>query len=396
MSLSRMRQFVLRWLVVMALLAGGLAARAHVPVMAAATVSIGGDGRYAVALNFDVPPFVLNTPPQGTTDDEMNAWLAGPTNTLAAGLVAAQDRFIRAFAVVTDQGAGRTESLTFPGVADLEQVKGATPIVQLPVMLGLSVKGQLPAGARQVAFQFPAVMGIVAVTVNRPGQDAATLVANAGELSEAVPIRLNNGGAKTPVTAAPVAEPGRGSVMRQYLVLGFEHILPQGTDHILFVLGLFLLSCRLKPLLWQVTAFTVAHSITLALAMYGVFRLPSAVVEPMIAASIAFVAVENICTSELKPWRPAVVFCFGLIHGLGFSSVLLELGLPRQDFAPALVAFNGGVELGQLTVITGAFLAVGWWRQRNWYRSMVVIPASVLIAVTGVFWTIQRIWLATR
>ena len=386
----------MRWLVMFALLVGGLVARAHVPVMAAATVTIGSDGRYAVALNFDVPPFVLDTPPQATTDDAMNAWLADPTNTLAASLNAAQERFSRSFVVVTDQGAGRTESVTFPGVADLERVKTTTSIVQLPVMLGLSVQGQLPAGARQVAFQYPEAIGIVAVTVHRPGQEPATLVANAGELSEAVPLSLANGDAKTPVTAAPAAEPGRGSVMRQYLVLGFEHILPKGTDHILFVLGLFLLSCRLKPLLWQVTAFTVAHSITLALAMYGVFRLPSAVVEPMIAASIAFVAVENICTTELKPWRPAVVFCFGLIHGLGFSSVLLELGLPRQDFAPALIAFNGGVELGQLKVITCAFLAVGWWRQRTWYRRVVVIPASVLIAATGVFWTIQRIWLATR
>jgi len=396
MSLRRMRRFALCWLAVMALLAGGLVARAHVPVMAAATVTIDGGGRYAVALNFDVPPFVLDTPPQGTTDDAMNAWLAGPTNTLAAGLAAAQERFARGFAVVTDQGAGRAEAVTFPDVAELEQVKAAAPIVQLPVMLGLSVKGQLPAGARQVAFQFPEVMGIVAVTVNRPGQGPVSLVANAGELSEAVPLHLTNGSARTPVASAPIAEPGRGAVMRQYLVLGFEHILPEGTDHILFVLGLFLLSCRVKPLLWQVTAFTVAHSITLALAMYGIFRLPSAVVEPMIAASIAFVAVENICTTELKPWRPAVVFCFGLIHGLGFSSVLLELGLPRQDFAPALVAFNGGVELGQLTVITCAFLAVGWWRQRTWYRRVVVIPASVLIAATGVFWTIQRIWLAAK
>ena len=130
--------------------------------------------------------------------------------------------------------------------------------------------------------------------------------------------------------------------------------------------------------------------------MYGVFRLPSAVVEPLIAASIAFVAVENICTPELKPWRPFVVFGFGLIHGLGFSSVLLELGLPRQDFATALFAFNGGVELGQLTVITAAFLAVGWWRNRTWYRRSIVIPASALIAATGLFWTVQRIILATR
>jgi len=363
-----------------------------VPVMAAATVTIEADGRYALQLNFDVPPFVLATLPPATTDDAMNAWLDSPTNALAVSLTAAQTRFATAFAVLTEQGRGTLDTLHFPTVADLERCKESAPIVQLPVMLPLSVQGRLPARARAVAFQFPSVMGIVAVTVNRPGQPPATLVANAGETTEPVPVRLDSAAAATPAAA----EPGSWTVARQYLVLGFTHILPEGTDHILFVLGLFLLSCRVKPLLWQVTAFTVAHSITLGLAMYGVFRLPSAVVEPLIAASIAFVAVENICTPELKPWRPVVVFGFGLIHGLGFSSVLLELGLPRQFFAPALVSFNGGVELGQLTVITAAFLAVGWWRNRKWYRRRIVIPVSAVIAATGIFWTAQRIMLAMR
>ena len=369
-------------------------AAAHLPAVAAALATIQPDGKCTVELTFDVPPFVLNTPPQDATDDAMNAWLDGPTNALAASLAAARGRFAGEFAVVTDQGAASVEKIIFPSAADLERYKESVPMIRLPLMLMLLETGKLPAGTRSVSFRFPAVMGIVAVTVNRPGQPAVALVANAGAVSEAVPVRLAE--AESTAAANPLAEPGRWSVARQYLVLGFNHIIPEGTDHILFVLGLFLLSCRVKPLLWQVTAFTVAHSITLGLAMYGVFRLPSAVVEPMIAASIAFVAVENICTPELKPWRPVVVFCFGLIHGLGFSSVLLELGLPRQDFATALVSFNGGVELGQLTVISAAFLAVGWWRGRTWYRQRIVIPASALIAATGIFWTVQRIWLATR
>jgi hypothetical protein len=287
------------------------------------------------------------------------------------------------------------DRISFPTVADLERYKDSVAIVQLPVMLMLSLEGHLPPGARSVSFHFPAVMDVIAVTVSRPGQDPATLVASASETTARIPVQLENSATNSSDTR-PVAEPGRWLVARQYLALGFTHILPEGTDHILFVLGLFLLSSRLKPLLWQVTAFTVAHSITLGLAMYGFIRLPSSVVEPLIAASIAFVAVENICTSELKPWRPVVVFCFGLIHGLGFSSVLLSLGLPRQDFTTALVTFNGGVELGQFTVISGAFLAIGWWRQREWYRRAVVIPASALIAATGVFWMVQRIMLAMR
>lgn len=180
-------------------------------------------------------------------------------------------------------------------------------------------------------------------------------------------------------------------VVFRYVKMGFTHILPQGLDHILFVLGLFLLSTRLKALLWQITAFTVAHSLTLALSLYGILRLPPTIVEPLIAASIAFVAIENLFTTELKPWRPFVVFGFGLVHGMGFAGALLDLGLPRHDFLTALVGFNTGVELGQLSVVALAFLAVGWLRSRPFYRRVVVIPGSLTIAVVAVFWTIQRI-----
>src|SRR5688572_456414 len=145
--------------------------------------------------------------------------------------------------------------------------------------------------------------------------------------------------------------PTRLEIARQYLWLGYTHILPKGLDHILFVLGIFLLSPRWKTMLLQVTAFTVAHSITLGLSIYGVVSLPSRIVEPLIALSIAYVAIENLLTRELNPWRLALVFMFGLLHGLGFAGVLRELGLPREEFLTALVTFNLGVEGGQLTEI---------------------------------------------
>jgi len=190
------------------------------------------------------------------------------------------------------------------------------------------------------------------------------------------------------------ARPTRWDIARQYLVLGYTHILPKGLDHILFVLGLFLLCARLKPLLLQVTAFTVAHSITLGLSIYGVITLPSRVVEPLIALSIAYVAIENLATRELKPWRLALVFLFGLLHGLGFAGVLRELGLPRGEFLTGLLAFNAGVEGGQLTVIAAAMLLAWPFVRRDWYRHRVVIPASLVIAAIGIYWTIVRIWSA--
>jgi len=184
----------------------------------------------------------------------------------------------------------------------------------------------------------------------------------------------------------------RAQVIRAYLALGYTHILPKGTDHILFVLGIFLLSTRWRPILAQVTAFTVAHTITLGLTIYGIVSLSPRIVEPLIALSIVYVAVENVVTPELRPWRVALVFAFGLLHGMGFAGVLSQLGLPRTEFLTALLCFNAGVELGQLSVILGAFLLVGLpFRNKPWYRRRVVIPGSIAIAAVGLFWFVQRV-----
>lgn len=177
----------------------------------------------------------------------------------------------------------------------------------------------------------------------------------------------------------------------QYLRLGFTHIVPGGLDHILFVLGLYLLSRTWRTLLWQVSAFTVAHTISLGLAMNGLIAARPSLVEPLIAVSICYVAIENVVLGELKPWRVALVFAFGLLHGLGFAGVLTELGLPRREFATGLVAFNLGVEAGQLFVIGAAVAVIGWWRSASFYRQRIVIPASLAIAVVAMYWTVQRL-----
>jgi len=176
-----------------------------------------------------------------------------------------------------------------------------------------------------------------------------------------------------------------------YLQVGYVHIVPKGLDHILFVVGLFLLSTQFRPLLIQITTFTVAHSITLALGIYGIVSVPSSIVEPLIAASIIYVCFENIYSDKLSRWRPVVIFLFGLLHGLGFASVLKEIGLASDNFATSLIAFNIGVELGQLSVIAACFLLVGlWFRHKSWYRQRITIPASVLIAIIASFWLVER------
>ncbi|MEM9168248.1 MAG: HupE/UreJ family protein [Pseudomonadota bacterium] len=181
----------------------------------------------------------------------------------------------------------------------------------------------------------------------------------------------------------------------RYMTIGIRHILPGGADHILFVLALFLASDRIRSLVIQISAFTVAHTATLGLAAAGVVEPPASVVEPLIALSIAFVAAENLLMRDIAAWRPAVVFGFGLFHGLGFAGFVREVGLPAGQFWSSLVGFNVGVEVGQLAVVALALLlrrpaTLLLNRFGLSYRAAVVAPASLAIAAIGLWWAVTR------
>ncbi len=174
----------------------------------------------------------------------------------------------------------------------------------------------------------------------------------------------------------------------RWIVFGFRHILPDGLDHILFVLGVFLLVPKWKPLLYQSLTFTLAHSLTLAAAALGWVVLPSRWVEAGIALSIAWIALENLRPHEPGPRRYALIAGFGLVHGLGFARMLAE-ALP--DAGPVLlplVGFNLGVEFGQVVVLAGAFALAGWWKEKAFHYLRTT--GSVAIAVTGFAWAVER------
>ena len=173
---------------------------------------------------------------------------------------------------------------------------------------------------------------------------------------------------------------------------GFVHVLPLGLDHILFVLGLFFLSRKWKPIIYQVSVFTIAHTITLGLATLDLVAAPSHVVEPIIAASIAVVAIENIFFPGYRHVRLLVVFFFGLIHGLGFAGALSAFDLDPTSLVIGLLGFNVGVEFGQLAVIALVFGATFWLTEDKAYRKWVVVPGSSLIALMGIYWTIERVF----
>jgi hypothetical protein len=249
----------------------------------------------------------------------------------------------------------------------------------LPPLATYRLRGRMPADAQTLRWLYGLVIDPYPLTIRRADGRASIEWVHGSDWSGA----LDLSGQFRQATSL--------DVFRNYLALGYTHILPNGLDHLLFVLGLFLLSVRVRPMLIQVTTFTIAHSITLGLTMIDVVALPSRVVEPMIALSIAYVAIENLVTRELTPWRLALVFSFGLLHGMGFAGVLTDLGLPRGEFVTALVSFNLGVEAGQLTVIALASLLVVWYRHQTWYRRVIAVPASLAIATVGVYWTIARV-----
>jgi hypothetical protein len=201
------------------------------------------------------------------------------------------------------------------------------------------------------------------------------------------------------IDGVPGGAPG-GTVARSpwyvdfwtYLRLGFKHIVPDGLDHILFVLALFFLGQTWRKLVAQTTVFTIAHATTLFLSRYGVISLPGHIVEPLIAFSIACIALENIFRQKLGPARLTLVFAFGLVHGLGFAGSIAEVEFPRDQFLMALLGFNLGVDFGQLFIIALALLAVGWFRDKPWFRTRIMIPCCAAIAAVGLFWTVQRIF----
>ena len=254
--------------------------------------------------------------------------------------------------------------------------------------------------------------------------ELGVLIVRQGDEAEGYTAYLTDGAATEAMPRDGVAEQTLGEAIWRYLVSGFDHIVPKGLDHILFVLGLFFYALAWRPLLWQVTAFTAAHTVTLALATTGVVNIPDDamwIVESIIAASIVYVAVENLLVIRRARDMPAavarggpveeraiemptigwtriaVVFAFGLLHGLGFASVLAEFGL-GQHFVASLIAFNVGVEVGQLFVIAIAFaVLVAAFRVMGRRLTpvaegfhAVAIVGSLLIAAVGAWWVIER------
>jgi len=274
-----------------------------------------------------------------------------------------------------------------PIALDIVEVEvGPTGYTKVPRPSVIRLAGKLPRSVQSVQWYYSPEFSEQAVRVRQ-----VDLYAKKWHWSTHQWIRDDRPTDPFSLTAV-FAQPSWLDVAWTYTEAGFVHILPRGLDHIFFILGLFLLSMHLKPLMWQVTMFTVAHSITLSLGAFGWVSLPPQWVEPLIALSIAYVAIENLVFNQMTRLRLPVVFAFGLLHGLGFASTLIDFGLPQGAYLWALVWFNVGVEIGQVAILVVGFLTLTiWFRDPRCYRRWVVIPGSLAIGFIGVSWFLERV-----
>ncbi len=178
----------------------------------------------------------------------------------------------------------------------------------------------------------------------------------------------------------------------QFISIGFDHVIPLGFDHILFIIGMALSSLLWQRLLLLVSAFTLAHTLTLGLAMLGMIEISGRIIEPLIAFSIAFVAFENLLPNQSIKRKSIIVFLFGLVHGLGFANMLKSFEMTDNNFVTTLISFNIGVELAQVIIVLSvvAILLLLKTAKLN-YQQLAVIPTSFIIAFIGIYWGIERL-----
>ena len=178
----------------------------------------------------------------------------------------------------------------------------------------------------------------------------------------------------------------------EFVNIGFNHVIPLGWDHILFIIGMALSSLLWRRLLVLVSSFTLAHTLTLGLAMFGLVEISPRIIEPLIAFSIAYVAIENLFIKQSIKRKTLVVFVFGLIHGLGFASMLKSFEMTTEYFSTTLIGFNVGVELAQIVIIFAVVLVLIILRALKFnYRKLAIIPTSIIIALIGFYWGIERL-----
>jgi hypothetical protein len=354
----------------MLLLVVTAAPEAHPTANAFVIIRVPGDGRIDVEITAHAESLALTL--AGLAKD------SAPVHSAAASSSASPRDRVNALApellrLIELESDGSLVALKWLGVADTRDRQG---------LVTVHLEGTLPARAETIRWRASFMLAAYPIAVI--GGTSSVAPDNYDWLAGDERSRVYR------LDALATDESAWHSALR-LVPTGFTHIVPGGLDHVLFMLGLFLMASTRRALLLQVSTFTAAHSLTLALGAFGAVHVPPQIVEPLIAASIAFIALENLFVTSVTRWRLLVVFVFGLLHGLGFAGAMADLGLSGQHLAASLVGFNIGVELGQLAVIASAALIVRALRLSiDAERQFVLRPVSAAIALTGLFWAIER------
>ncbi len=368
------------WLALVLALGLATAVRAHEMGTLQMTATFHRDGTYRVDVAVDEER-VSGFPVAGPPGETRYGRIAGFAAAVPAGERARLGPFLRTLVESSTLAFDGRPSPPEAVSLDRPPAPADDPFAP-PPKLTLHLAGPIPPGARTATWRIDLVLGSFPIAFTNEGDAALSRQWLEGQRPSR-PFRLS----------PEVVPASRWRVALRYLRLGYTRVLPRGTDHVLFLLGIFLLSLRWRPLLAQVTAFTLAQALALALSIYGLAVLPPRMVAPAVALSIVYVAFGNVLGREPGAWRIALVFACGLLHGLGLAGALRAPGLPRAELAAALLSCDLGAVAGQLTVLAAAFLLVGYpFRGKPWYRRRVAVPASLAIAAIGLYWSIQRIF----
>ncbi|GHE87137.1 HupE/UreJ family protein [Thalassotalea profundi] len=353
-------------------------ANAHITNNTNATLNILANSKYDLSIHVDILHIVKDKLAFQEGDAELIEHLSSFSLIETKRLLDSIRQSIQQHSFIFfDENKYAIPALSGLSVAEFKQLLTHLNFQSLP----LTLVGDIPINTQKVAISFAPELGNVILTVAKPYKNLVETHSRSQD------IYINNTHKPNETNDMVISQ---FDTFTEFLYQGYVHIVPKGLDHILFVLALFLLARKTSTLLWQISVFTLAHTITLALGIFDIINIPSSFVEPLIALSIAYVAIENIFQQKLTRARLPIIFAFGLLHGLGFASVLLELGLQPQQFITSLIAFNIGVEIGQLSVILVAFSLLCWFYKKDWYQRRIVMPMSIVIALIGVYWFIER------
>ena len=380
----RLQKILQKLLLLLMIITLGLPASADIVKPALVEISVFSDARVAIEIRTSIEALLTGINGRyRNTQESPNADAYDALRELEASDL--RQQFVGFHAELLDGVELVVDGASIP--LEIGEITIAPPgYTKVPRASVIHLVGVIPKESISLRWYYPLRFGDQAVRVRQVNEEA-------GEYHWSGHQWIEDDRPSEPFSLTQVfAKPTFWSVSSPYLSAGFLHIVPKGLDHILFILGIFLMSMQLRPLVLQVTMFTIAHSLTLSLGVFRLVHLQPKVVEPLIALSIAYVAFENLANDRLNRFRLPVIFVFGLLHGLGFASILTEFGLPADLYLAALLWFNVGVEFGQVALLIAAYLAITiWFSDPHVYRRSIVLPGSLLIGGLGAYWTVERV-----